>query len=132
MTETLTGLPNPDPSVSLEQFEEQLDIFEKGRALSRFVNDHNWSTVVQVLQDYRDAARDALIALPPGDPNVLLAHAAASATNEVFRLFQEDIERIVDFAQHPPPEFVSRMRGVRDSLDVAKAMEQQGNENKIY
>ena len=126
--ETLSGLPNPDPEISLEQFEQQLEVFEKGRALARFVNDVNWETVLQVLQDYRDNARDALIALPPGDPQVPLAHAAASATHEVFRNFQEDISRAVDFAQNPPAEFKQRMLGVRDSLDVAKIMESRSVE----
>ena len=123
MIETPNGLPTPDPMLSLDQFEQQLEVYEKGRALNRFVQDPNWEIIVQVLQDYRDNARDDLIALAPGDPNVPQAHAAASATNEVFLLFQEDIKRAVDFARNPPEEFKQQMLGVRDSLDVSKSME---------
>ena len=123
MTETVNGLPTPDPDISLEQYEQQLDLYEKGRILSRFVHDPNWEVVLQVLLDYRDKYRDALVALPPGDPRVPLAHAAASSSNDIVNLFQGDISRAIDFAQHPPAEFVNKMRGVRDALDVAKSME---------
>jgi hypothetical protein len=124
--ETVTGLPNPDPELSLDQFEQQLDIFDKGRALARFVNDPNWEVVLQVLQDYRDKYRDALIALAPGDPQVPLAHAAASASNDLFIFFQKSINDAVDFAQHPPEEFKARLRGTRDALDVQKQMDRKG------
>lgn len=123
MIETITGLPEPDPEISLDQFEQQLEVYEKGRALNRFVHDPNWEIVIQVLEDYRDKYRDALVALPPGDPQVPLAHAAASASNDIFEFFQKSINDAVNFAQHPPTDFTHRMLGVRDALDVAKSME---------
>ena len=88
------------------------------------VHSPEWEIVVQVLQDYRDKARDALIHLPPGDPNAMLAHAAASATNDVFERFQEDIKNAVYAAEHPSDELRDYIFGVRKDMDVKSAMEQ--------
>ena len=81
MTENPYGLPLiADPEQDAIQLENQLDLYEKGRKLRKFVLDPDWEIVIQVLQDYRDKYRDALVALAPGDPQVPLAHAAASAS----------------------------------------------------
>lgn len=127
MPETPNGLPLlADPEQDLVQLESQLYLYEKGRKLRKFVLDPDWEIVLQVLQDYRDKTRDELIAMAPGDPNVSQAHAAASATNDVFVRFQEDINRTVDCAINPSDELKAYMHGVRQSLDVKAVMEAQG------
>jgi hypothetical protein len=124
MVESPNGLPLiADPEADLAQLEAQLDLYEKGRRLRTLVHSPEWEIVTQTLQDYRDKARDALIALPPGDPSVLQAHAAASATNDVFTMFQQDINSAVDFAVNPPEELRNHIFGIRKALDVAAAME---------
>ena len=126
MGETPNGLPIfADPEADFIQLEGQLDLYVKGRKLRKFVLDPDWDIVVQTLQDYRDKARDALIALPPGDPNVPQAHAAASATNDVFTLFQQDINNAVDFANKPPDDLKNHIFGIRRSMDVKAVMEAQ-------
>lgn len=134
MIETPTGLPDADPDISLETFERQVDLYDKGRRLRKFTQDLDWELVIQILQDYKDNASDALDNLPPGHPNVMQAHAAVSATKQVLVNFQRYITAAVEFAEHPPEEFKSRMLASRDALDVSKAMEavRQGTENQIY
>lgn len=122
MDENIYGLSEPEPDY--DQLEQQLELYEKGRRLKLLVNSPEWEIVVQTLQDYRDKARDALIALPPGDPNVSQAHAAASATNDVFNYFQQDIANAVNAATKPSEELKAYIFGVRKSLDVKAAMGQ--------
>jgi hypothetical protein len=121
-SETLTGLPEPEQDY--DQLERQLDLYEKGRRLRTLTNSPDWELVVQTLQDYRDKYRDALIALPPGDPRVPLAHAAASSSNDIFTYFMGDIQAAVDFTNNPPDEVVASIRGIRRALDVKVAMGQ--------
>ena len=67
MTENPYGLPLiADPEQDAIQLENQLDLYEKGRKLRKFVLDPDWEIVIQVLQDYRDKYRDALVSLLPG------------------------------------------------------------------
>jgi hypothetical protein len=121
VSESPNGLPVfADPEQDLAQIENQLDLYEKGRKLRKFVLDPDWDIVMQILQDYRDKARDQLIALPPGDPNVSQAHAAASATNDVFTLFQQDIKAAVDFANRPPEELRNHIFGIRKAIEEAQ------------
>jgi len=122
MVENVTGLPEIEPDY--DNLAQQFDVYEKGRRLRMLVHSPEWEIVVQVLQDYRDKARDALIYLPPGDPNAMLAHAAASATNDVFERFQEDIKNAVYAAEHPSDELRDYIFGVRKDMDVKSAMEQ--------
>ena len=121
MDENIYGLPE-NREIDEAELERQADVYEKGRRLRTLTNSPDWELVVQTLQDYRDKARDALIALPPGDKNVLQAHAAASATNDVFTMFTEDINSVISAAQNPSPELTQYLMGIRRSLDVQTAM----------
>ena len=109
MTENPYGLP----------LETQLDLYEKGRKLRKFVLDPDWGIVIQVLRDYRDKYRDALVALAPGDPQVPLAHAAASASNDIFTYFQTSINGAVDFVNNPPDEVKEKIFGIRRAIETA-------------
>ena len=122
MAENPNGLPDIAPDY--DELDRQFDVYEKGRRLRMLVHSPEWEIVVQVLQDYRDKARDAVIALPPGHEGVMLAHAAASATNDVFERFQEDIKNAVYAAEHPTDELRDYIFGVRKDMDVKSAMEQ--------
>ena len=120
MPETPNGLPLlADPEADLAQLEAQLDLYEKGRRLRTLVNSPDWELVIQVLQDYRDKYRDALIALVPGDPQVPLAHAAASASNDIFTYFQTSINGAVDFVNNPPDEVKEKIFGIRRAIETA-------------
>jgi hypothetical protein len=121
VSETPNGLPLlVDPEQDLYQLEAQLDLFEKGRKLRKFSLDPDWEIVVQILQDYRDKARDTLIALPPGAPHVLQSHAAASASNDMFTFFQQDIDNAIEIANNPPPELKNHIRGIRKAVEEAQ------------
>lgn len=121
MTENPYGLPLiADPEQDAIQLENYLDLYEKGRKLRKFVLDPDWELVTQVLQDYRDKYRDALVALAPGDPQVPLAHAAASASNDLFEYFTKSINDAVDFANKPPEELKSAIHGIRHAVESAQ------------
>ena len=120
MTENPYGLPLiADPEQDAIQLETQLDLYEKGRKLRKFVLDPDWEIVIQVLQDYRDKYRDALVALAPGDPQVPLAHAAASASNDIFSYFTKSINDAVDFSNEPPKELKGAIHGIRRAVEEA-------------
>lgn len=110
----------PDPEQDLIQLENGLDLYEKGRKLRKFVLDPDWELVVQVLRDYRDKYRDALVALPPGDNQVPLAHAASSASNDLFEYFQQSINAAVDYANKPPEELKNHIHGIRKAVEQAQ------------
>ncbi len=121
MTENPYGVPLiADPEQDLIQIENQLDLYDKGRKLRKFVLDPDWEIVVQVLKDYRDKYRDALVALAPGDEQVPLAHAAASASNDLFEYFQQSINAAVDFANQPPDELKNHIYGIRRAVEQAQ------------
>ena len=121
MTENPYGLPLiADPEQDAIQLETQLDLYEKGRKLRKFVLDPDWEIVIQVLQDYRDKYRDALVALAPGDPQVPLAHAAASASNDIFSYFTKSINDAVDFSNKPPEELKGAIHGIRKAVEAAQ------------
>lgn len=108
------------------ELEAQLDLYEKGRAL-RIVTTHpGWETVIQVLRDYRDKAVQALVDLPPGDPTVPTVHAAASALDDQFVKFQQDINSAIEAANHPSEEVVSWLSGAYKAADVAQLMKERG------
>lgn len=110
----------PDPEQDAIQLENQLDLYEKGRKLRKFVLDPDWEIVIQVLQDYRDKYRDALVSLAPGDPQVPLAHAAASASNDIFEYFTKSINDAVDFSNKPPGELKSAIHEIRRAVESAQ------------
>lgn len=121
MTENPYGLPLiADPEQDAIQLENHLDLYEKGRKLRKFVLDPDWELVVQVLQDYRDKYRDALVNLAPGDPQVSLAHAAASASNDIFDYFNKSINDAVDFANNPPEELKTAIHSIRRAVETAQ------------
>lgn len=110
----------PDPEQDAIQLENNLDLYEKGRRLRKFVLDPDWELVVQVLKDYRDKYRDALVALAPGDKQVPLAHAAASASNDIFEYFNKSINDAVDFANKPPEELKTAIHSIRRAVESAQ------------
>jgi hypothetical protein len=110
----------------LSELEAQISLYEKGRAL-RIVTTHpGWETVIQVLRDYRDKAVQALVDLPPGDPTVPTVHAAASALDDQFVKFQQDISAAIEAAANPSEEVVAWLSGAYKAADVAQIMKGMG------
>jgi hypothetical protein len=106
--------------IDTDQVLIEYEQYEKGRKLRSLVGQPGWETVLQVLRDYRDKAKDDLIDLQPGDPTVPTAHAAASAVSQVVNYFEQDINNAIEIASHPSPELVEFITQTRDNLDVLK------------
>ena len=110
------------PDLNFEEIQEELDLYEKGMMLRTVVKTPVWEIIVQVLSDYKDNAVQQLVNLPPGDPTVPCAHAAASALDDQLAKFQQDVSAAIESATNPSPELRAYLSGATEALDVQKAM----------
>lgn len=104
--------------------QSELELYELGRQLRLVVISPAWEILIDVLNQYREKAKDELMSLAPGDPTVPTVHAASSAVWDVVEKFQQDVMSAVDFAANPSREVVDYLNGTLDANDVAKAMGQ--------
>jgi hypothetical protein len=111
-----------EPDADFSNIEGELELYNKGRELRTVVNHPGWNTVIQTLQDYRDKAVQTLVDLPPGDPTVPTVHAAASALDDQFVKFQQDIEKAIEFAANPSEEVTLWLKGAYKAADVKAAI----------
>lgn len=109
---------------ALDQIENDLNTYERGRQLRPLVNSPLWEILVDSLESYRDNANQELVNLAPGDPTVPTVHAAVSAIYDLVAKFQQDVHAAVNFANNPSEELRKYLTGTRDANDVAKAMGQ--------
>lgn len=79
-----------------------IELWKRGRKLSAVVQTEAWEIISDTLKGYVDSAQDDLMRLPPGDPAVMTAHAAASALTQQYKLFLEDIDRAVSASLEVP------------------------------
>ncbi len=110
-----------------ENIEREVAAYEKGRQLRTIMNSPGWEVLLDTLKAYRDEAADRLLDMDPGDPNVLTAHAAASALRQQFAFLQADLDNAVKVASSPSPELTQYLVEYRDSLDILKQMETTQN-----
>ena len=108
----------------LDQVENDLALFELGRQLRVIVNTPAWEIVLNTVDRYVDDLDQQVRKLPPGDTTVISAQAALYALDQFATKFKEDINRAVNFANHPSEEIREYLNGTRDANDVAKAMGQ--------
>jgi len=108
---------------SYEGLDNDLDLYERGRMLRSVVNTPTWEIIIDTLKAYKEAARDELMHILPGDEVVPTAHAAAYAVEDLFYKFQQDVNKAIEFANNPSEEFMQHLSGVREASDVAKQME---------
>ena len=113
--------------IDTDQILIEYEQYEKGRRLKQIVSHPEWSTVMQVLKDYRDKAKDDLIDLQPGDPTVPTAHAAVSAINQVVGFFEQDINNAIETATNPSSELVDFLTRARENMDVLKQQQEAPN-----
>ena len=92
--------------------EEQADIelYTKGRALAQMVGFEGWQVVLEMLSAYVLGAARALIDIPPGDERVSTAHAAASALDDLYHKFLQDIQNAVNHSSQPPDALKRKIR----------------------
>lgn len=107
--------------VEFDEIKDELTLYEQGRQLRLVYGTPAWETILGALEDYREKALKQLVDLPPGDPTVPTAHAAASALDDMVAKFKMDIANAIDTAAHPSKELTAYLTGVLDSMDVAKA-----------
>jgi hypothetical protein len=108
--------------ISLEQGEQDFELYEFGRKMRGVVVSPAWPDLVEFVEQYVNDIDLAYRRLPPGDPGVIGAHAAVHALDEFLRKFKEDLPKAVEFVEHPSPEFQRYLYNLSEATDVAKAM----------
>jgi hypothetical protein len=96
------------PSMNEEDLQEGLEIWQNGRELRTIYNTPAWEILCNAVDSYAAKANQDLMRLPVGDPTVLTAHAAASAAEQIARMFKEDVANAVN-QSFETPEIVKQM-----------------------
>lgn len=107
-----------------DPLEEDVLRYEMGRKWKAIYHSPAWELILQTMQSYVDDADYQVRKLPPGHVNVVPAHAALSALNDMVEKFELDVKSWVEFSDEPSPEFTEYLLGVRNSSDVLKTMNQ--------
>lgn len=90
-----------------EEEKAEIDLHQKGRALAQVVNFYGWEVALEMIQSYVTGSVSALVNLAPGDPTVPTAHAAASAMNDFYIKFVQDVQIAIE-ASSKTPEVLKR------------------------
>jgi hypothetical protein len=117
--------PASDPDINFEAARDKLDLIATGRRIAHFIRDPNWEVIIGTLENYRDNATADLISLPPGHPDVLASHAAASAISDLVRKFKSDLETAVN--AQPDEEVAAYVQWLKTNNDPMELMDQQSN-----
>lgn len=111
-------------AVQFEEIENDLRVYDLGRKLQRMSPDL-WEIILDTFASIRDTAQDDVFALPPGDPTVPTAHAAASALTQAYRSFKKGIEDAIEFAAKPSEELRAYLKQAVEAADVVRQMEKR-------
>ena len=95
-------------SMNEEDLKQGLEIWQNGKELRTIYGTPAWEILCNSLDSYAAKANQDLMRLPVGDPTVLTAHAAASAAEQIARMFKEDVANAVQ-ASFETPEIVKQM-----------------------
>ena len=109
--------------VQFEDIEGDLDLYEKGRLLRPVYKTPAWEIIMGVFEDQAARANDELLDLPPGDPYVPTAHAAASALRDRVIKAKQDFEAAVQAAANPTQEVASYLLEMVEVNDVAASQQ---------
>lgn len=90
-----------------EEDRYELEMWENGRELQSIVNTRGWDIVLATLETYVAKANADLIGMAPGSPDVVTAHAAVSAANDLVNKFKQDIHAAVE-ASHRSPKALKK------------------------
>jgi hypothetical protein len=104
--------------LDFETMQAELEQYERGRLLRSLILSPQWTEVLNILEDYRDKARQDLIDLAPGDPTVPIVHAAVSAIDDLIPKLKQDVQHAVDIANQPSQDLLTFMATMRQTLDV--------------
>lgn len=97
---------------SLNQFEkDEIEVWNKGRALGFIVNSFGWDVVREMLQSYVTKEIDRLISTDPANRDEVLAnHAVAFSASRIYSVFMEDVQRCVEAASRTPESVKAGLR----------------------
>jgi hypothetical protein len=99
----------PQGSILAEEDMLAIDQWKRGQEL-RNIGSEGWQIIFDTLERYADVANDDLLRMTPGDPNVMTAHAAASAVRQVSSLFKDDVTSAIAASYDMPDALKSTLK----------------------
>lgn len=91
---------------------DEVEQYLRGRELQSVVNTEGYAIILDTIKNYADKAVEGLLSLPPGDPSVTTAHAAASALVQTSRFIEQDIHTAVEASMGTPECMRDAMRTI--------------------
>lgn len=86
-----------------EEERAEVELWQKGRALSHQVNAPGWDVVLEILQNYVTQNINQILNTDPGNKDEVLAtHAVAFAASRIYRLFREDVANAIEASKRTP------------------------------
>jgi hypothetical protein len=110
-----------------EEFDQNIDLFERGHVL-KTVSKEAWEIIYDTIHEIVENVDSQHRQLLPGDHRVEASHASLYVLTQFEEHFKNAMKNAMEFASTPPPEFLTYLYKVRDSLDVLKHQEAQLSE----
>jgi hypothetical protein len=92
----------------------QVELWEKGKALSQIVGHYGWDVILATLKNYEDDSTERLKRIDPSKTaEVLAEHAVMYAAGRIYANFVEDVQAAVEASQKPPAALKRGMSKLR-------------------
>jgi hypothetical protein len=99
-----------DRELSAEE-QNQVSLWEKGRALAQMRAMYGWDVIIEMLQSYPLKAMDELMRMNPSEgPLVNAQQAVAFGAHKVFMNFQADVDAAIEASRQPPDVITEQLR----------------------
>jgi hypothetical protein len=86
-----------------DEEKHEVNLWNKGRALSQIIVTEGWEVVLEMLQSYAGDAIEQLMKIVPGDDKeVVFQHAVAYAAGKIYTNFISDANQAVEASRVTP------------------------------
>lgn len=93
---------------------QEIELFEKGRALQQIAYTQGWEVVKEMLEGYVRGAIEELASLSPAKKEEILAqHAVTFAITELYKNLMRDIDHAIETSKRPPTVVTEQLRKAR-------------------
>lgn len=96
---------------------QEIELFEKGRALQQIAYTQGWEVVKEMLEGYVRGAIEELASLSPAKKEEILAqHAVTFAITELYKRLMQDIDHAIETSKRPPNVVTEQLRKARPGM----------------
>ncbi len=97
----------------------QIELWEKGRALAQLTSMYGFEVMKEMLQSYVTDQVEQLLETDPGDKDEVIAiHAVAFAANRVYNKFIQDIDNAVRASSETPECIKASARKIKTAVPL--------------